>query len=102
MIDLMAYLAEAKTALDILKGLREMLPKGAKSDEAQKQIEKAEQALKASEAELAKGLGFRLCRCKFPPPIMLWDKDKRANICPECGDVYPPRPKIEPLKSGFR
>jgi hypothetical protein len=102
MDDLLAYLSYGKTALDILKGLRELLPKGAKSDEAQKEIEKAEEALQASKAELAKKLGFRLCRCRLPPPIMLWNNDRRVNVCPDCGNTYPPKPKFEPLKSRFR
>jgi hypothetical protein len=84
------YLTAAKTALDIIKGIRSELPKGPRADEAQRQIEKAESALKISEAELAKTLGFKLCRCKFPPTIMLWSAPERTNICPVCGDRNPP------------
>ncbi len=96
-----AYLAAAKTALDLFKSIRAELPKGAKADQAQAEIEKAEQALALSEAELAKALGFRLCRCEFPPPIMLWKENERTNICPKCGHRYPPKVDIKPL-SGFR
>jgi hypothetical protein len=84
------YLAAAKTTLDIFRGIQSELPKGAKAEHAQKEIEKAEQSLRASEAELAKALGYRLCRCEFPPHIMLWNKDVQASICPKCGDRYPP------------
>jgi hypothetical protein len=56
--DWMNYLAAAKTALDIIKGIRSELPKGPEADEAQRQIEKAESALKTSEAELAKSSGL--------------------------------------------
>src|SRR6202035_1407525 len=55
-----AYLTAAKTALDLVKGLRSELPKGDKSDQIEKNIDDAERALKASEAELAKGLGYRI------------------------------------------
>jgi hypothetical protein len=95
------YLTAAKTALDLFKGIRADLPKGPKADKAQAEIAKAEQALKLSEAELAKGLGFRVCRCEFPPPIMLWKENERASICPKCGHRYPPKVDVKPL-SGFR
>jgi hypothetical protein len=90
--DWMTYLTAAKTALDIIKGVRSQLPKGPEADKAQQQIEKAEAALKTSEAELAKSLGFQLCKCSFPPPIMLWSAAERTNICPACGDKNPPPP----------
>src|ERR1700684_126227 len=84
--DWMNYLTAAKTALDIIKGVRSELPKGPEADKAQAQIDKAESALRTSEAELAKSLGFKLCMCKFPPSIMLWSATERSNICPVCGD----------------
>jgi cellobiose-specific phosphotransferase system component IIA len=88
--DWMAYLTAAKTALDIIKGIRSELPKGPEADKAQQQIEKAEAALKTSHAQLAKSLGFKLCKCSFPPPIMLWHAADRLHICPACGDRFPP------------
>jgi hypothetical protein len=89
MVDLMPYLTAAKTALDIIKGIRSELPKGPAADKFEQQIEQAESALKISEAELAKNLGFKLCQCRFPPPIMLWNAAERSNICPVCGDRNP-------------
>jgi hypothetical protein len=86
---LLEYLTAAKTTLDILRSVRAELPKGHRADHAQQQIEKAEQALKAAEAELAKGLGYQLCRCQFPPNVMLWSGSERTNICPVCGDRNP-------------
>lgn len=51
-----------------------------------------------SEAELAKKLGYKLCRCSFPPEIMLWNKDHGASFCPKCNDRNPVRidPDEEP------
>ena len=89
----LAYFTAAKSALDIIKGIRAELPKGPAADTAQQKIEEAKSALKNSKAELAKSLGFRLCQCKFPPEIMLWDKAERARICPACGDRFPPPPQ---------
>jgi hypothetical protein len=95
------YIPIAKSAFDLVKGILGTLPKD-KASEVGKEIEKAEEALKQSEGELAKKLGFRLCRCTWPPQIMLWDKQTRKNICPSCGDFYPPIHGLKPLKSGFR
>jgi hypothetical protein len=89
--DWLAYFTAAKSALDIIKGIRSELPKGPAADTAQQKIEEAEAALKNSKAELAQSLGFRLCQCNFPPEIMLWDKTQRAKICPACGDRFPRR-----------
>jgi hypothetical protein len=101
MVEWTAFLTAAKTLLDIFKGIRAELPKGPKADQAQAEIEKAEQALRTSEAELAKTLGFRLCRCEFPPQIMLWKEKEGAHICPKCGHQYPPkRDKPEKFRSG--
>ena len=57
-------------------------------------IEKAEKALRASEAELAKALGYKLCQCTFPPQIML-SKGHHAEQgmeifkCEKCGKQEP-------------
>jgi hypothetical protein len=77
-----AYLSAAKTALDIFKGIRAEIPKGPKADEAQRQIERAEQALRGSEVELAKAFGYNLCQCTFPPSVMLWSEKQQAHLCP--------------------
>ena len=102
MMDLTQYFVEGKAAIDLLKAAWGLLPKGDNADKAKAEIDKAEASLIASQAQIAQAMGFRICRCKYPPEIMLWDKDKRVSVCPACGDVYPHRPKIEPLKSGFR
>jgi hypothetical protein len=98
--ELTAYLTAAKTTLDLFKGIRSELPQGPKTDEAQREIEKAEQALKNSQAEFAKALGFRLCRAHFPPEIMLWNYERQADICPACGGQYPPPPETRQVNRG--
>jgi hypothetical protein len=87
--DLTTWLSAAKTALDIFKGIKSELPQGPKADEAQRQIERAELAVKSSEAELAKALGYNLCQCTWPPQIMLWREQDRVFYCPNprCGRV---------------
>lgn len=56
-------------------------------DHLEQEIAKAERLLKASEAAAAKAMGYRLCRCTFPPQIMLWKKTEKVHVCPECEDV---------------
>jgi hypothetical protein len=100
--DVMLYLSAAKSALDLFKGIKSELPHGPKADEVQKKIEKAEQALEESKAEVARLLGFRLCHCEFPPPIMLWDKERRVDVCPNCQDEYPPLEGTRQVNRGPR
>jgi hypothetical protein len=89
----LADFTAAKSALDIIKRIRAELPKGPAADTAQQKIDEAESALKNSKAELTESFDFRLCQCKFPPEIMLWDKAERAKICPACGDRFQPPSK---------
>jgi hypothetical protein len=57
-------------------------------------LEKASIATAVAEAEVAKGLGFELCKCQFPPIPMLTvghidnpDAKMRGAVyeCPKCG-----------------
>lgn len=93
------YLGAAKTLLDLFKGIKSELPAG-EAAKAQAGIEKAEAAMKTTEAEIAKALGFKLCKCTFPPQVMLWNEQKKTNVCPACNHQYPPRPEIQQLGSG--
>ena len=88
--DLMAYLTAAKTALEIIKGIWAELPKGHDAEKAQRQIEELKSALAITKAKFAKGLGFRLCQCEFPPQIMLLNATERKHVCPSCGNTFPP------------
>jgi hypothetical protein len=100
--DIAAFLTSAKATIDIFKGIKDLLPKGETRAKAEAQIADAETQLQTTEAELAKGLGFRLCRCTFPPQIMLWNKDQRASFCPKCGDRHPPKQNPPQNPGGFR
>ncbi len=94
-MELTAYLTAAKTVLDLFKGIRAELPQTTKTHEVAQHIEKAEEALRATEAQLAKALGYPLCQCTWPPQIMLWHENESAHLCPrtECGKrIERPRP----------
>lgn len=94
MADLSEYLKASKDALDILKGVIGLLPKGTDAGAAQKQLEQADQALKASEAQLAKALGYPLCKCTFPPQIMLLKTEAQVMQCPRCGNEHDPHRRV--------
>jgi len=82
-----AWVTAGKSALDLLKSAWSLMPKGEERNALEQKIEEAEQALKKSDAKLAKELGYKLCECTFPPQIMLWKEQLRAHVCPnqECG-----------------
>ena len=92
--DLSDYLTATKAVIDIFKSIKSELPQGPKADESQEQIERAENALKAAEAQLAKELGYQLCQCTFPPQIMLSTgrhpvHDNEIFKCPACQKQKP-------------
>jgi hypothetical protein len=82
------YLRAARAVLSLLDQIRTQLPSEEQSL-LRDRIAIAETALKTTEAELAKRLGYRICRCTFPPQVMLWSPARRRNVCARCGDVYP-------------
>ena len=62
------------------------LPKSdKKKEEAGLAVERAEAALKRSDAPLAQTLGYQLRQCTFPPQIMLWNEELQQTACPNCG-----------------
>jgi hypothetical protein len=57
-------------AVTLWKDFKGVLPAD-KQEQVDKAIERSEEQLKLAEAQIAKGLGFPLCTCAFPPPVML-------------------------------
>jgi hypothetical protein len=90
--DVSGWVTAAKGALDLMRSSWQLLPRGDKKDELEANVRKAEEALQISSVSLAKSLGYKLCKCTFPPQIMLWNKEKRTNICSLCGNEDPPQP----------
>lgn len=89
--DIKDWLEASKTAVDLLKTAYAVLPKGQNRDEIENKVRMAEDILKRSDAKLAKDLGYHLCQCTFPPPIMLWEKDFDWWKCPGCGNTITSR-----------
>ena len=77
----------SRSAINEFKGIRDKLPAGKQRDEINEKIKRAENLLSRADAELAQKLGFELCKCAFPPKIMLWDESQSASICRSCGHL---------------
>jgi hypothetical protein len=90
-------IATFRGALGLVRDVRDTLPEGQRKavDEA---LEQADKAARIAEAQIAKGLGYKLCTCKFPPTVMLYaGEDEEATFlsegdfhkCPACGREEP-------------
>lgn len=95
------YLRAARAVLSLFDKIGTHLPSESERSQIKDHIAMAETALKTTEAELAKKLGYRICRCTFPPQVMLWHQARRKDLCGRCGNVYPPdfRPTRPPARS---
>lgn len=85
--DVKNWIDAASGTVGLLRAAAKLLPKGEKRDEIEARISAAEEALKRSDAKLAKELGMNLCDCTFPPQIMLWKEAEKSHVCPNlaCG-----------------
>src|SRR5579863_7193707 len=75
------WITAANSVMDLFKASAALLPKSAAKDNLRLKIAEADAALKRADARLAGELGYKLCRCTFPPQIMLSDRE----VCPVCG-----------------
>jgi hypothetical protein len=80
------------TAVSTVKAVVDILPKQDKEEVSKKLLE-VEQQIKAAEAQIVSGLGYELCKCTWPPQIMLYageaEYGEKAR-CPACGRVVTP------------
>jgi hypothetical protein len=88
-IDQLKVALEAvRVALGVVRDVRDTLPSDKSTAAIDQAIQKAERATALAEAEIAKGLGYHLCKCTFPPQIMLFTRisgQSRVYNCPSCG-----------------
>ena len=77
-----------------MKDTKDLLPKDEKADAITAALATAESSSRIAEAEVAKALGYELCKCNYPPTIMLTVGvlDGRSKLglgpvyeCPRCG-----------------
>jgi hypothetical protein len=82
-----------RSAMGLLKDAKELLPSGDQRHQAITQaLATAESSSRIAEAEVAKALGYELCKCQFPPVAMLTvgqhlGRPKTGPVyeCPTCG-----------------
>jgi hypothetical protein len=84
-------------ALDSIKALNDLLPKSSKRNEVELKLQEAERQVALSESQIAQSLGYKLCKCTFPPQIMLSGgvlHEQENFVCPKCNkySVRGPRP----------
>jgi hypothetical protein len=97
-----SYLVAVKDVLEIAKSAIGLVPKSRDDETIQHRLVDAEKALRASEAEFAKALGYKLCQCTFPPQIMLsqgYHHSHNVELfrCDRCGKQHPSPNRIQEL-----
>jgi transcription initiation factor IIE alpha subunit len=71
-------------ALSMLKSVKDVLPDSPQKEVAAQKISEAEKAFEIAEAKAAQELGYPLCKCTWPPQIMLATQKKFRFKCPKC------------------
>ncbi len=59
------------TAIAALKSAKDLLPSSKQKSLAEEAIDKAASTAKLAEAQAAQAFGYPLCRCNWPPTIMV-------------------------------
>ena len=80
------------SVVSTVKSIIDMLPKDQK-EEASRVLADAEKKLQLHEALAAQGLGYELCRCTWPPQIMVQAGEVEYGEifrCPTCNKVVSP------------
>ncbi|MEW8458936.1 MAG: hypothetical protein AB2653_01360 [Candidatus Thiodiazotropha endolucinida] len=94
-------------AIGLVKQTKELLPESQDKETIEKSLEEADRAAKMAEAQIAQALGYHLCKCTFPPQIMLSNGYKEVDycqqeefICPACkkSSIPPPAPDLPPME----
>lgn len=81
-----------RDAIGLAKDVKSSLPEGEKKRTIDASLEKAELSSRLAEVQVAQALGYSLCKCTFPPQIML-SQGMRPTMyleaecikCPKCG-----------------
>ena len=92
-MDLLEGATLIKTALESLDYIKNLFGRDKKKFDQEKVQEgfvNIEKSLQLKNAEIAQSIGYPLCRCKFPPEIMVLSGKKESSRfefskCPKCG-----------------
>jgi hypothetical protein len=77
-----------RAGLSLLKDAKDALPPGDKAKAVETAIEQSEKQFGVAEAQMAQAFGYQLCKCQFPPVIMLTVGNTLARGKVEPGPVY--------------
>lgn len=80
-------LSVAKDIVNLVKNVKDTLPENETREELDGKLKEAERKALAVEAGIARELGYPLCRCSFPPTIMLEKAEAKVFSCPVCNKV---------------
>lgn len=82
--EITSLLTVSKMTISFLKDMKELIPDEDKKNEIEQRIKTVERELALAEAGTAKELGYDLCKCTFPPQIMLFTGKGRIFKCQRC------------------
>ena len=89
-------LPEIATGITLLKDIiplfKKIIPDSEQKEKITQKLEEAKRNFEIAEAKAAKDLDYPLCRCTWPPQIMLFFKDEKYTEqykCQKCGRIYP-------------
>jgi len=81
-------LALAKQGMDILRGIRDLMPDSKEKEHASKLLDQADHSFRIAEAQAAQQLGYMICQCTWPPQICV-GTSQNGFRCPKCNsDPY--------------
>ncbi|MCK4842148.1 MAG: hypothetical protein KAT04_09750 [Methylococcales bacterium] len=86
--EITSLVATSKIIVELLKEVKNLIPEGSDKEDISRRITQAEKDINLAESSAAKDLGYSLCKCTFPPQIMLFDKDRKQNLCSACGNFH--------------
>ncbi len=82
-----------KAVIALLRETKDVLPDGTEKRSVEQSLEVVERESKLAEAQIAQALRYQLCRCTFPPQIMLsrgYRQNREYFLCRNCGNTWPP------------
>jgi len=82
----------ALKAISMFKQIKDLMPSSPEKKVAEETLKEAESAFRIAEAQAAKGLGYKICKCTWPPQIMLSigiHDDREKYQCPKCRKILP-------------
>ena len=92
--------AIGKEAISAMKALQKLFPNSKEKEAATKLLDQAEKSFKIAETEAAKELGYMLCRCTWPPQIMVDKGGRNKWQCSKCGSISDTSPGMEIISAG--